>query len=276
MTTTEEHTSRPLARLADYTYRRRGRVVLAWVATLAAVLIVVPRFAGDFGVEFGTPGSESKAAADLIEEHFPQSSGESVNVVWEAPAGARAAEPRIDALLAEARSLEGIGERVRPPLLAATARSGSSSSSCRTAPWTSTRRPGTRPDRPRRRGIRRRAARRGRRRPDPERAGGSAARVRRPDRRRGRAADRVRVGGRGRAAAARRDLRARHLGDADRPRRARRRHAGVRAGRRGPDRHRRRDRLRAADPDAVPHGAPGRGGRARRRSSRRSRPPAAA
>jgi RND superfamily putative drug exporter len=104
-----EHSSR-LAQLADYTYRRRGRVVLAWVATLIAVLLVVPRFAGEFGVEFGTPGSESKAATDLLEEHFPQTSGESVNVVWESPAGAREAQPRIDSLLAEAEQLEGIAD----------------------------------------------------------------------------------------------------------------------------------------------------------------------
>jgi putative drug exporter of the RND superfamily len=84
-------------------------VVLAWVATLAAVLVVVPRLAGDFGVEFGTPGSESAAAADLLEQHFPQTSGESVNVVWEDSAGARAAQPRIDRLLTDAKGLEGIG-----------------------------------------------------------------------------------------------------------------------------------------------------------------------
>jgi putative drug exporter of the RND superfamily len=110
MTRTEhkQQTSQ-LARLASYIYRRRGRVVLAWVATLAAVLVVVPRLAGDFGVEFGTPGSESAAAADLLEEHFPQTSGESVNVVWEDSAGARAAQPRIDRLLTEAERLEGVG-----------------------------------------------------------------------------------------------------------------------------------------------------------------------
>jgi putative drug exporter of the RND superfamily len=97
-----------LARLADLTYRRRKRVVLAWVAALVAVLVVVPRFAGDYGVEFGTPGSESKATTDLLEEHFDGSSGETVNVVWEAPAGAREAEPRIDRLLAQAQQVDGI------------------------------------------------------------------------------------------------------------------------------------------------------------------------
>jgi putative drug exporter of the RND superfamily len=102
-----------LARLADVTYRRRGRVVLAWVVLLVAVLAIVPRFAGDFSTEFGTPASESKEARDLIEAHFPQSSGESVNVVWEAP-DARQAQPRIDRFVEEAERVEGVGD-VSPP-----------------------------------------------------------------------------------------------------------------------------------------------------------------
>ncbi len=107
------NTSR-LERLADLTYRRRWRVVLAWIATLAAVLVVVPQFAGEYGVEFGTPGSESKATADLIEKHFDGSTGETVNVVWEAPAGAREAEPRIERLLADAQRVDGIGGASEP------------------------------------------------------------------------------------------------------------------------------------------------------------------
>jgi RND superfamily putative drug exporter len=103
-----------LARLADLTYRRRWRVILAWIATLIAVVTIVPQLAGEYGVEFGTPGSESKAAADLLEQHFGGSTGETVNVVWEAPAGARDAEPRVDRLLAEAQRVEGV-EDASPP-----------------------------------------------------------------------------------------------------------------------------------------------------------------
>jgi RND superfamily putative drug exporter len=103
-----------LARLGDLAYRRRGRFVLAWIVLLAAVLAIVPRFAGDFAVDFSTPGSESKAATDLIEEHFPRTSGQSVNVVWEAQAGARAEEERVDRFLAEAQRLEDIGEASPP------------------------------------------------------------------------------------------------------------------------------------------------------------------
>src|SRR5918992_1483616 len=112
----EETVMKPslLGRLGDLTYRRRARVILAWIAVFVAVLAIVPRFAGDFDVEFGTPGSESKAAADLIDVHFPDSSGDGVNVVWESEASARAAQPRIDRLVADASRVEGIGD-VSPP-----------------------------------------------------------------------------------------------------------------------------------------------------------------
>ena len=103
-----------LARLGDLAYRRRRRVVLAWIAVLAAILAIVPRFAGEFNVEFGTPGSDSKAAADLIETHFPRSSGDTVNVVWESSNGARAAQPRVDAFLAQAGRVDGVGEASVP------------------------------------------------------------------------------------------------------------------------------------------------------------------
>ena len=89
-------------------------MVFAWVAILVATVVVVPQFAGDYGVEFGTPGSESKAAADLLERHFQGSTGETVNVVWEAPAGAREAQPRIDGLLAAAQRVDGIGDATAP------------------------------------------------------------------------------------------------------------------------------------------------------------------
>jgi putative drug exporter of the RND superfamily len=105
-----------LARLADVSHRRRRRVVLAWLAAVVAVIALAPLLAGEFDADFGTPGSESARAADLIEAHFPRSSGQSVNVVWQAPAGAvePVAERRIDRLLADAAKLEGIGDP-QPP-----------------------------------------------------------------------------------------------------------------------------------------------------------------
>ena len=105
-----------LVRLADLAYRRRGLMVLGWIAILVAVVAGVSRLTADFDVDFGTPGSESDAAADVLEEHFPQTSGESVNVVWKSEAGAAspAVGRRVDRFLSAATRLDDIGEAGPP------------------------------------------------------------------------------------------------------------------------------------------------------------------
>ena len=105
-----------LARLADLAYRRRGLMVLAWVAALVVVIGGVSRLTADFDVDFGTPGSESDAAADVLEQHFPQTSGESVNVAWKSEAGASSptVDRRVERFLAEAEQLDDIGNAGPP------------------------------------------------------------------------------------------------------------------------------------------------------------------
>src|SRR5919106_352151 len=108
-----------LTRLAGLAYRRRGRMVLAWIAVLAAVVVFAPRVAGEFDEDYATPGSESKAAAALLAERFQGSSGDTIDVVWQAPAGMndRGIEARIDRFLEQAGRLEGIGA-ADPPQVA--------------------------------------------------------------------------------------------------------------------------------------------------------------
>jgi RND superfamily putative drug exporter len=99
-----------LPRLAAFAYRRRGLVVLAWLAALAAAIVLVPRVAGDYSAEYATPGSESKAVQELIAERFPGRSGDALDVVWQAPAGVAdpAIEARMDRFLERAATVEGI------------------------------------------------------------------------------------------------------------------------------------------------------------------------
>src|SRR5438093_6183908 len=110
-TATATRVSGSLARLADFDYRRRGRMLLAWIVVTAAVVAVAPRLAGEFSSEFATAGSESQAAADLIAERFPGTSGDTIEVVWQAPSGVRerAAQERVQRFLDQAQRLEGIG-----------------------------------------------------------------------------------------------------------------------------------------------------------------------
>jgi len=103
-----------LGRLAAFVVRRRRAVVLAWIAALAAAFGVTG-LAGDWAADYNTPGSESKAAADLLAERFAARSPDTVDVVWQARGGATgaAATARVDRLLAGAAGLPGIGGGVR-------------------------------------------------------------------------------------------------------------------------------------------------------------------
>ena len=99
-----------LGRLADLAYRRRRAVIAAWLVALLAAFAAAG-LAGDWAADYSTPGSESRAAAELLQERFPQTSPDTVDVVWQAPAGAGSAavRERIDRLAAGADRLEGIG-----------------------------------------------------------------------------------------------------------------------------------------------------------------------
>src|SRR5688572_10973169 len=99
-----------LARLADLAFRRRRSVVAVWVVGLAAAFAAAG-LAGDWSADYSTPGSESRAAAQLLQERFPERNPETVEVVWQTPAGAGSADvaQRIDRLATAADALEGIG-----------------------------------------------------------------------------------------------------------------------------------------------------------------------
>ena len=104
--------TRRLARLADLAYRRRGRMVLAWIVAAFVLIGLGSAFKGDYHADYNTPGSESKAAGDLIEREFPGYSGQEIYVVWKDPAGARsaAAQRRMAAFFAEAEEVRHVGK----------------------------------------------------------------------------------------------------------------------------------------------------------------------
>jgi RND superfamily putative drug exporter len=104
--------TRALARLADLAYRRRGRMVLAWIAALVVIIGVGSSLAGEYNADYNTPGSESKAASDLTEERFGGYSGQEIYVVWKDPDGARSPEARerVNAFLAEAKQVDHVAE----------------------------------------------------------------------------------------------------------------------------------------------------------------------
>src|SRR5919198_1290596 len=102
--------TRRLARLADIAYRRRGRMVLAWIAATVVIIAVGSALKGEYNADYNTPGSESKAASDLTEQRFGGYSGQEIYVVWQdkGGAGGRDARQRVNAFFAEAQKVNHV------------------------------------------------------------------------------------------------------------------------------------------------------------------------
>ena len=102
--------TRHLARLADIAYRRRGRMVVGWIVGAIVIMGVGFSLAGEYGADYNTPGSESKAASDLTKERFSGYSGQEIYVVWKDPQGARrpATRARINSFLTEAEKVPDV------------------------------------------------------------------------------------------------------------------------------------------------------------------------
>jgi RND superfamily putative drug exporter len=100
-----------LARLTEFVFAYRWVVVIAWVALLAAVLVAGSSLKGTYSADYSTPGSESKSAAGLIEERFPERSAYTVDVVWAAEDVTTASvTQRVDRLLTDIQALPGFGQ----------------------------------------------------------------------------------------------------------------------------------------------------------------------
>jgi RND superfamily putative drug exporter len=100
-----------LARLADFSFRRRKRMLLIWLVATPLILAVGFGNAGENKADYDTPSSQSKAAGDLLENNFGGYSGQEIFVVWKADQGATspAVKARVDKFLADAQDVKDIG-----------------------------------------------------------------------------------------------------------------------------------------------------------------------
>ncbi len=258
-----------MLKLARWSTTHRKYVVLGWIALLVVVNVLAQSAGTSYSNNFTLPNSDAQRASDLLQHSFPAQAGDRDTIVFKVNSGT-----------------------VRDPAVqrADGARCSTKSRSCPTSPPSSapTQPPAGQGD------LRRRAASRSRRscstrkptccpRAPPNAScnvaraaaqpglevelGGQAieqteqaglrdldsGRAARRDRR---AADHVRLADRDGPADRHRAVRPRHRPRPDRPVHARRRHAELLLRARGDDRARRRHRLRAVHPHALPRGLP--------------------
>ncbi|MGN9908750.1 MMPL family transporter [Phytohabitans sp. LJ34] len=102
-----------LARLGRFAFRRRGPVVLVWLAILAGTLFAGLTAAAAPDDDFSVPGIESQTAFDLMRQRFPGLTADAgdATVVFVAPAGATVTSaPYKSAIESAVRQLAGGGQ----------------------------------------------------------------------------------------------------------------------------------------------------------------------
>jgi RND superfamily putative drug exporter len=77
-----------LAALSRWIYHHRKLTLLIWLGVVVASALLFIAFKGDWKENYLTPGSDSKAASQLIANEFPGNTGEGLDIVWKSSAGA--------------------------------------------------------------------------------------------------------------------------------------------------------------------------------------------
>lgn len=72
---TSAHSEGSLARLARWIYNHRKLTVVIWLLILVGSFGLSKALPGEFRADYTTPGSDSKAAGELIAKAFPGNNG---------------------------------------------------------------------------------------------------------------------------------------------------------------------------------------------------------
>ena len=100
-----------LARVAQFSYRRRGLVVIAWIAIIVGVSAVGWGALGpNFRTDFNLPASETRQVFDFLRERSPSDGGFNGQIVFTAPQGVAdpAVSESMQAVFERVDSLEGV------------------------------------------------------------------------------------------------------------------------------------------------------------------------
>ena len=93
-----------MRKLAAWCHDRRRTVISLWVAAFVVCIGVWAAAPGEFVNNFNLPGTESQRTYDLLQERFPQQSGDTANVIFAVKDGAvldAANRPTIERAVAE-------------------------------------------------------------------------------------------------------------------------------------------------------------------------------
>jgi RND superfamily putative drug exporter len=106
-----------VARVAAWTTRHRGRVLLAWLVVVVAAIAIFKGAGSDFSNSLTLPGTQSQAAVNALQRDFPKQAGDQDQIVFatsDGPVTSAAARARIAPVLARVASLPHVVSVVSP------------------------------------------------------------------------------------------------------------------------------------------------------------------
>lgn len=106
-----------VARVAAWTTRHRGRVLLGWLVILVAAIAVSKGAGSNYHYSLTLPGTQSQAAVDLLTRDFPQQAGDQDQIVFATPKGSisdPAVTARIERALASVAQLPHVVSVISP------------------------------------------------------------------------------------------------------------------------------------------------------------------
>lgn len=105
-----------LAHMARWIARHAWTVVLAWAVLLVSLGLVWRSNQGDFVDTLDLPGAESQQAVDLLKERLPAQAGDQATIVIRAESGmaSPAVRANVEAMVAEAKAIDGVVDVIPP------------------------------------------------------------------------------------------------------------------------------------------------------------------
>jgi RND superfamily putative drug exporter len=115
-----------LERLARWSFRRRRLMLGIWTVSLVGISVLGQVAGGEFSNDFRMPGTESQAAFDLLEDRFPERSGDTGQIVFQSEEAVTtpAVREAMEGLFAAAADLEGVEGVTSPYVDTAGGRTG--------------------------------------------------------------------------------------------------------------------------------------------------------
>lgn len=99
-------------RLAGFSHRHRWTALIVWVIVLVGVWAGASAAGDDYRQDYSLPGTESQRALELLTEHGSDQAGDSLEIVFQDPAGleAPATRERLETMLAEVAGLPAVAQ----------------------------------------------------------------------------------------------------------------------------------------------------------------------